>query len=247
MSPSRGRVAILRESARAEVLRRLLIERGYEVLVRPVTRTEYLEHPKDGSWAAGVRESGCVIFTSLNAIEALAAGVGGIAALGRLLDGRWVAVIGRASAAALESVGIQPMMHDRSGGSAGLVRGLIDCLPPGTKVLYPSAATVYSPEIGQTLEAAGHLFRQLICYRTLRLLGKDLPPIDWTSLDLAVMAAPSAVDVVREDPTLPRQFPFVAIGPSTATALREHGMNARAVAETPDAESICAAIERVCP
>jgi uroporphyrinogen-III synthase len=179
-----------------------------------------------------------VFFTSLNGVDALAAGVGGIEALGILLRGRIVAALGRQSCARLDSVGAQVIYVPVKCGSQFMVRRLLRRLRPASKVLYPSAVNVCW-DVKDILEKAGHTVRRLPCYQTLDVSAV----IQWSQFDAAVIAAPSAVRAVDQDQSLPPDFPFVAIGPTTAAALRERGMHVFATADSPDVDGLLAAIE----
>ena len=73
-------------------------------------------------------------------------------------------------------------------------------------------------------------------YRTLELVP-DVPPEG----DLVVLASPSAASALAASGA---RIPAVAIGPQTAAAAREHGIEVVAEAETHDLDGLVAAVER---
>ncbi len=237
MSDCRGRIAILRQPDRAEPLRVALVEAGFEVVVRPVTREEYIAPRAGEDWPARVAHADWVVFTSLNGVRSFAKGVGGAEALAELLTGRRVAALGATSGEELEALGVRPEVLEEHGTSRALVSALLAVMEPEAMVLYPRAERTM-PTLPRALSEAGHHLKQVVCYRTIPLSPEERAPLDWSALDAAVVAAPSAVHALHDEGSLPADFGFFAIGPTTAEALGEAGRRVLGAAESPKVGSI---------
>ena len=231
------RVAILRQPERARELCAALEDVGIETVVYPITRIVFREPTDAGQWRALVDSAAWVVFTSVNAVQGLARGVGGSAWLGDSLRARKTAVLGRSSLTALGEMNVAPDLAEVKGTSCELVAGLLPALGPRSRVLYPCAART-TAAIEDHLRAAGHDLCKLTCYATEPIPASDRPPIDWDGIDAAVVAASSAVDVLSLEPNLPGSMVFAAIGPTTARSLRDRGFRVLGEASTPDTAAI---------
>jgi uroporphyrinogen-III synthase len=143
--------------------------------------------------------------------------------LGRRLVGapRHFAAIGPGTAEALRAEGYEaelvPRVHTQE--------GLRDELPPGRALL--AAAE------GARRDVLAADFLPL--YRTIELVP-TAPPDG----DLVVLASPSAARALAATGA---RIPALAIGPQTAAAARERGLEVAAVAETHDLDGLVAAVE----
>jgi uroporphyrinogen III methyltransferase / synthase len=241
MTAAGRRIAILRDPERAEPLRAALTEAGFEIVVRPVTQVEYLPPGPAEDWRAWTRAADWVLFTSLNGVQGFARGLGGDRALAEVLAGRRVAVLGATSAQRLEAVGVRPAIVQERGTSADLVWPLLAAMPTPMIVLYPCAEKTL-PTLPEAIRAGGHDLRLVACYRTAPW-ASERAPFDWQELDAAVVAAPSAVEALREEPALPSSLGFFAIGPTTGAALRAAGLTVLGIAESPKVESMVALLK----
>jgi len=237
MTSRRGRIAILRQPNRAEPLRAALVDAGFEVVVRPVTRVESVAPRKGDDWRGLAAVADWVVFTSLNGVKSFTDGVGGAEALGELLKDRRVAVLGSTSAQGLESAGVKVEVLEERGTSAELVIALLEAMEPESTVLYPRAERTLAT-LPRALCEAGHHLRQVVCYRTTVLAPQERAALDWDALDAAFVAAPSAVRALNDEASLPNGFGFFAIGQTTAAALGKAGLTVLGVAASPKVESI---------
>jgi uroporphyrinogen-III synthase len=189
---------------------------GHEVVLRELIRIESLgDEPID----AGGYD--WVVVTSPNGASELAR---------RLVrpPGR-IAAIGPGTAAALREHGLEP---DRIS-QVSTQEGLAAELPrPAGRVLLAAAEGARR----LLVEELGADF--LALYRTVELAPEDAPEVD-----LVLLASPSAARSLARTPA--PVVPVVAIGPQTAAAARELGLEVVAEAETHDLDGLGAALERV--
>ncbi|MFL5958891.1 MAG: uroporphyrinogen-III synthase [Gaiellaceae bacterium] len=140
-----------------------------------------------------------------------------------------LAAIGPGTAAALRGQGLEPDLIPRVSTQEGL---LADLPRPAGRVLLAAAAGA-RPLL---VEELGADFLPL--YRTVELAPETTPEVD-----LVLLASPSAARSLAR--TESRAVPVVAIGPQTAAAARELGLELAAEAETHDLDGLGAALERV--
>ena len=245
MKPCRGRIAILRDPHRAESLRAALLEAGFDVVVYPVTCVEYVGPQAGEDWPDWTRTADWVVFTSLNGVDGFAQGVGRADGLVELLRDRRVAVLGSTSAERLESMGAHVDLRESRGTAVELATALLAAMTPRSTVLYPCAEQT-TPILPRALREAGHHLRQVVCYRTRSRSPEERADLDWDTLDAAFVAAPSAVHALGHEPSLPDDLGFFAVGPTTATALRDAGFKVLGVADSPRTEDVVAMLKRQC-
>ncbi len=142
---------------------------------------------------------------------------------------RRIAAIGPGTAAALREHGLEPGLVPRVSTQEGL---LAELPTPAGRVLLAAAEGARR----LLVEELGADFLPL--YRTVELEPDDVPEVD-----LVLLASPSAARALAC--TRARAVPAVAIGPQTATAARELGLEVAAEAETHDLEGLVAALEQV--
>ena len=119
------RVAILRQPERARELATALEVVGIETVVYPITRIVFREPTDAGHWRTLVESAEWVVFTSVNAVQGLARGVGGSAWLGDSLRARKTAVLGQSSLTALGEMNVAPELAEVKGRSGDLAVGLV--------------------------------------------------------------------------------------------------------------------------
>jgi len=141
---------------------------------------------------------------------------------------------------------VTPDIVELKGTSRELAASLLTTLAPRSHVLYPCAART-TGTLEDHLHPAGHDLQRLICYATEPIPAGDRGRIDWDRIDAAVVAAPSAVDVLSLEPNLPSRMVFAAIGPTTERSLREHGFRVLGVAATPGTAGIVKLLTDECP
>lgn len=244
-------VVITRPRTGSDRLSRALCAAGASVV--PVRVVEVVGTPDAGSALfeaadqLGAGRFAWVVLTSSNAVDRLAAALGGA----RTLGGTRVACVGRATAAAASSHGIPvSLVPERED-----AQGLLDAFPapelPGSQVLYPCAADA-RPLLADGLAHKGYRVQEIAIYRTVAAV----PPPETVLGSIAgshavVFASPSAVraythmrlGAARAPLPLP---PVVAcIGPLTARAARELGVDVTVVASDPSPDALVRALAGV--
>lgn len=159
-----------------------------------------------------------------------------------------VAAVGPGTAAALERIGLHPVLvaEAPSTGQA-LAEMLIARMPPHQHVLVVQARQS-QPELVDRLRAAGHAVDVAIVYENAEPTA-PAPGVLAQAADARAifLAAPSAADrLLAWAPGL-RDRPLVAIGTTTAAALRDkHAIEPAAVAASPDLADVTAALLPFC-
>lgn len=212
----RPRIGVTRAAGQGDDLARRVAEAGGEPVVWPLIAVE----PLGG---APIDPAGYdwVVVTSPN----------GAAELARRLAAppARLAAIGPGTAAALRARGYEPDLVP----SVSTQEGLLAELPrPVGRVLFAVA------EGARRLLAAELDADFLPLYRTLELAPEATP-----ELDLVLLASPSAARALARTPA--RDVPVVAIGPQTAAAARDLGLDIAAEADTHDLDGLVASLRRV--
>jgi uroporphyrinogen III methyltransferase/synthase len=209
-------VAVTRPADQAGELARRIEALGCEVVLWPLIAIEPIEgEPIDASGYDWV------VVTSPNGASELAR------RLAR--PPSRIAAIGPGTAAALRQHGLEPDLVPRVSTQEGLLADLPS--PPG-RVLFAAAEgarRLIVEELGADL---------LPLYRTVELHPGDAPDVD-----VVLLASPSAARAFAA--TRASSAPVVAIGPQTAAAAHELGLEVAAEAETHDLDGLVAALERV--
>jgi uroporphyrinogen III methyltransferase/synthase len=213
-------VLLTRDDGLADDVRAL----GAEVRVAAVTWTEPV--PADADPAA----HDWIVFTSLRAV-----------AYWRFpLDrGPRIACVGPGTRRAVEERGGVVSLVPERRDAAALCEALIrrESLD-GRSVLFPCSEQAL-PTVPETLGRAGARVTRLVTYRTV--VADDLPTGIAGDVDVVVFLAPSAVEAYAALGGDLAAAPALAIGPTTAAALRARGVEAR-VAPTADREGVLEAL-----
>ncbi|MFV0308140.1 MAG: uroporphyrinogen-III synthase [Desertimonas sp.] len=126
--------------------------------------------------------------------------------------------------------------------------GLVAEFPPGTARVLVAQADRAAPTVVDGLRAAGHEVRAVTAYVTTTRRPTDEELRRLRGVDAVLLASPSAVEGwcrAVEPAVADRVRPLiVAIGPTTAAAAATAGIGPDAVAETPDADGVMAALAR---
>jgi uroporphyrinogen-III synthase len=154
----------------------------------------------------------------------------GAAELTRRLTGppARLAAIGPGTAAALRAHDLEPDLVPRESTQEGLLAELPR--PPGRVLLAAAegARRLFLDETGADF---------LALYRTIELAPADAPDVD-----LVLLASPSAARALAR--TVARDVPVVVIGPQTASAARELGLDVAAEASGHDLDGLVASLRR---
>jgi uroporphyrinogen-III synthase len=212
----RPRVAVTRAAEQAEELAIRLEARGCEAVVWPLIAVEPLAGgPVDPS------PYDWIVVTSPN----------GAAELARRLTAhpRQLAAIGPGTAAALRERGFEPTLVPRESTQEGLLAEL----PRQAGHVLLAAAEGARRMI---VDALGADFLSL--YRTVELAPDEAPEVD-----VVLLASPSAARALAR--TAARNVPVVVIGPQTAAAARELGLDVAGEAADHDLDGLLSALDGV--
>ncbi len=166
-----------------------------------------------------------------------------VPALERLRDvlaGARIAAVGGGTATALHAAGLAADVVGDAGGAA-LARRMIDAgLTPGDMVVHPCAESV-RPELADVLDAAGVTLRAIAVYRMVPdAVGERAARGAFCAV---VVGSPRLA--ARAAALFPERPPAVAVGRTTAAALRDLGWPPAAVAASPSPQDVAAAVTNV--
>ena len=212
----RPRVAVTRAAGQADELARRLEAIGCEPVVWPLIAVEPL-----GGGPVDPSPYDWIVVTSPN----------GAAELARRLTAppRRLAAIGPGTAAALRERGFEPNLVPRESTQEGL---LAELPRPAGRVLVAAAEGARRVIV----DALAADF--LVLYRTIELAPDDPPEVD-----VVLLASPSAARSLAR--TAARAVPVVVIGPQTADAARELGLDVPGEAAGHDLDGLLAALGEV--
>ena len=211
---------------RLEGLADALGAHGLAVTHHPLIETVFLPDEQVRADAEALLEAAWLLFTSRTAVRAWAA-------LGLPLEGATfqLGAVGRRTADDLRGLGGRVALEAQPPNAEGLLKTFLSHVStPATVGLPCGEGALGTLETGLT--RAGFTVRKAVLYRTVTRL---LPETD---ADIVVLASPSAVA------GLPGSFTdahLVALGPSTARAVRERGLEA-VESRAPDLSSIVEAV-----
>lgn len=223
-----ARIALTGSAGAAAELGARLTTLGGCVLWEEVLAIEPLEAPLLAPRLADLGPGDALVLTSAHAARRLR----GCA----VPAGVRVAAVGQATARALAEAGLGVDLVG-TGGARELARALAP--ERGTRVLFPCAESP-RPELEQELQARGVRVERLALYRTRARADVRLDLQAAVRLYLSPSAVAAALAFEREHGPRARR---VAVGPTTAEALRAAGLP-HAVAAGPDPEDLLAAVVR---
>lgn len=218
---------------------------GLDAIAMPVTRSE---PPADaGALARAIAAGGyaAIVCASARAAHALAVARGHTA-----LPEVWA--IGPATERALAAAGIPAITPPEARDGATLARALVAARSlAGTRVLVPRAEAGRDDAI-EILRAAGAEVDAITAYRTVAVASDD-PAIargrellETGAAAICAVFAPSQVAALAQIVPLPAiATRFIAIGETTARALRDAGVAVAAVAQSPTPEGMAGALAAV--
>jgi uroporphyrinogen-III synthase len=217
-------VTLTHQIGRLKGLDVALVARGHSVQHIPLIRTEVL-------WDANLESLGNTdwwVFTSISAIEA--------AAQLRVfnLPLKKIAVLGRASAGALQRLGIEPTLISPVETALGLAKVLLEL--PKTSVFTWFRGTLSLPDLQNELHKYDRNIQSITIYHTV---SSECPVL---TTDVLVIASPSAIRSIPE--SLVQQTQLLALGTSTLAAILARGWTALMVLE-PSVEGILSTLEQI--
>jgi len=246
------RIVVTRAPERSQELIRELEAQGAQVLMLPtVGTTEPLDPRPLNDALRHFEDFNAILFVSRTAVEETckrAATIGKRDVM-RELPGRLIAAVGQATAreAARAGIVVDYVASGHTGES--LVRELRGSLA-GRNVLLPRSDRG-DRRLFEALREVCASVTEVVAYRTVapepldhELIGR----IRRGDVDVMIFASPSAFDNLTgkidasELAQLSVRVRFVAIGPTTAAAIRKCGSRVEIVAKEPSAEGLTAAI-----
>jgi uroporphyrinogen-III synthase len=218
---------------------------GLEGVALPVTQTAPARDPGELTRALERGGYAAVMVASARAAQA-------VAVVGATLPEVWA--VGPATARALAAAGIAARVPDAARDGATLARALVaERGMAGARVLVPRAEDGRDEAI-EILRAAGAEVDAIVAYRTVAAaaddpaLARGLGLLRRGAVAVCAVFAPSqvaALDGLVGIRAIAARF--VAIGETTAAALREAGAAAVEVAGTPTPEGLAKAVSAVYP
>lgn len=238
---------LTRDVADAQAYAAVLAPLGYEIVALPVTRIAPAADPDALRRAVAGGGYACAVVASPRAAHELARARD--ASLAELPE---VWAVGAATQRALAIARIAATHPAGVKDGAELARRVVaSCAVAGKRVLLPRAEEG-RPEPAEILRAAGAVVDDVVAYRTLPTPPDDaglVPGLEVLRAGRAAITcvfAPSQVSALGKLLDLPvAQTRFVAIGETTATALRDAGVTAVSVADAPTPEGIAKAARAV--
>lgn len=247
------RVLVTRPRAQAPELAGRLAVLGAEPIVAPAISIVPPENTRPLREACAAAASfAWIVFTSANAVDAFMEHLAAVGSGAPALAGVRMCAIGPATAARLATYGLTvdlaPADHRGEGVSAALRTGR-DLR--GTRLLLPRA-DIARPALPDALRAAGAQVTEVTAYRTIAapdwpgaaacemLLRREIDAVTFTSASavrsaVQSLGAPRAVDLLST-------AVVAAIGPVTARAARELGIETEVMPPTYTTEALAQAI-----
>ncbi|MGC5614845.1 uroporphyrinogen-III synthase [Georgenia sp. Z1491] len=159
-------------------------------------------------------------------------------------DGTCIGSVGPATTAALTGVGITVDAEAPAGTAASLL-DVVDRPgdPRRRRVLLPASALA-DPATARRLAGAGWSVDAVPVYTTVTAEPDEARAATRPWPDVVALTSPSTLRALLETAGRPpTSTALVAIGPTTATAIREAGLDVSSVAGAPTPEAIVAAVE----
>lgn len=227
------RVAVVKSAGRADAFAEAIRAAGFlPVLVSPF-REEPVDDAGSALAAAVAALPKWIAATSPHAVRALvphAPALGGVR----------LAAVGSGTASAMHSAGLVPEIVGDAGGEALARRMLGAGLAAGDLVVHPCAEDARR-ELADTLGAAGAVVRSVAVYRMVRdPVGERAAEGEFFAV---VVGSPRLAERAAE--LFPGRPPVVAVGRTTAQALRDLGWRPAHVAATPSPADVAGALAQV--
>ncbi|HWQ83367.1 MAG TPA: uroporphyrinogen-III C-methyltransferase [Anaerolineales bacterium] len=193
-----------------------------------------------------------LVFTSANAVHFTLERLAALGLDGRALAGIKLAVIGKATGAALSEWRLIPDFVAQTGTGAGLARELAAATDLRQKRLLIPRSSAALPELPRLLTQSGAVVEAVTAY-TLLPVAPDpeaLEQVLQRQFDAAAFLSPSALHsladcLARHGLALPAALKdrwVTCIGETTAAAAKELGITVNSTAETPTLEAVIAAL-----
>lgn len=226
-------VVVTRPRPQAGQLLSALSCRGAEALALPTIRIEPMEDNAEldaALQAAVAGEFEWIIFTSANAVDVVGNRMVSLGIAAHHLKALNVAVVGKATAAAVRALGLAVTAMPRNATGDDLAALLQQQVSPGARVLFPRSA-IGREALPEALQVAGLELVVIPAYRTIPESNIDPRVIDRVrrgEIDMVTFSSPSSVHnlvaLLGEDRAALDAVPAICAGPVTADAVRESGL-----------------------
>ena len=243
------RVMVARSRSQASALSELLSKEGAQPLEVPTIEIRPLDDYGELDEALGdLSDHNWVLFVSANAVEAVFSRMAKLNLDARAFGPAKVAAIGSATAEALRGQGIAADYIPKEAVSESVVEGLGTLGLDGAKVLLPRT-DIGSEALSKGLEARGASVREVIAYRTVTPdnAGERAAEILAQAVDVATFTSSSTVGnlvaVLNGDLQRLGNAKIACIGPVTAVAAKQVGLDVDIVAEESTVGGLVAAIK----
>lgn len=240
------RVMVTRPRERAAELCFMLEDEGAEIV--PLPLLEFLPPSDDRPLRAAaerISRYSWIVFSSSNGASALAEAVRSAGTVRELRRAR-CAAIGSATARTARELGLNVIVEAEVSTSTGLFHSLRAHLEEDDEILLP-VAEEGRPELEQQLRENGFSVTRVAAYQTATL---EPHPGEWEWIlvsppDYIVFASPRTAEAflsLRDSKKVLDCSSLIAIGPTTAEAMRKLSLTPTAVAASPTAASIVEAV-----
>ncbi len=247
MTDARATIAITTGGPLARELRALFSGRGVDVIEAPVIRAAPAANPRPFAAALEQLEAyDCLVFTSARAAQAA-------------LDERpppWpvgleVATVGDATARPLGERGVKVTLTGDGNGASGLAPRLVAKLR-GARILVPQSAIALDT-LTTALRDAGHLVHEVVAYQIEpdpEGVARLEASIREKKIAALIVTSPSSIRALASHVhETPAEFlgalTLVAIGPTTAAAMRELELAPQLTAQSANATALAASLTTV--
>lgn len=241
------RVLITRARSSSRELERTLTARGARVISCPLIRIDYAKRESNENVIAKLGKYDWIVFTSQHAVRGFFKRLRTCGGDARALAECRLAVIGKATARALSRYELKADFQPATAGADALVSELkrIDPEIGSRRILFP-CGDIARKTVPNELRECGASVDELIVYSTAAIVPSPaVRNLIADGLDAMIFCSSSAVRqfvALR----LPHSEAIVAcIGPTTAAAARELGLEVGVVADTASAEGLVDSLERL--
>jgi len=244
------RILVTRARHQASALSRLLSECGAHPVELPAIGIQAIQDTAALDEAiSNIGDYGWIVFTSVNGVEAYFQRLYELKLDSRALGGLKVAVIGPATARAVEKQGIIPDYVAEVYTSEGLVAGLKSRDIAGQRFLLPRA-DIADEELAEGLKRLGAEVHEVAVYRTVRAataISRAKEMLISGQIDVVTFTSSSTVSnlVAAFDGEQPRidNARVACIGPKTADTAARAGLKVDIIAGEHTVPGLVAAIE----
>jgi uroporphyrinogen-III synthase len=225
-------VALTQSRGRLETLQEMLEQRGFEVVRQPLIETQPLLDEKTRHEAEGLLGCAWILCTSRTAAETWQQlSVGFPPNPKPRTPNPMFGAVGKKTAEALQHIGIEVSIITHQQNAENFAEMFLNHPKAASPVGLPRGDKALDT-VQKRLEQHGFEVRPVVVYKTI------LCPQNFQTIDVIVLASPSAVEAVMDK----GKAQLVAIGDTTLKAVEARGWQAVKSA-SPEAEAIVEAIE----